>query len=60
MIWNAPKGVKHKNGKVWDPTTSKTKDLRDNAKTVEKERTKNEVDGKWSVGGKNSIAQQFE
>ena len=60
MIWKEPKGVKHKNGKIWDPTTKKTKELRDNAKAVEKQRAKDEADGKYSVGGKNSIAQQFE
>ena len=60
MIWNAPKGVKHKNGKVWDPTTRRTDKLRSNAKKVEKERTKAEEQGQWSVGGRNSITHQFE
>jgi hypothetical protein len=59
-VWLEPKGIKHKNGKVWDPTKKKTKELRDNAKAVEKQRAKDEADGKYSVGGKNSIAQQFE
>ena len=60
MIWKAPKGVKHKNGKVWDPTTNRTKALRENADTVEKTRAKDEKDGRWSVTGKNPIIQRFE
>jgi len=60
MIWNVPKGIKHKNGKVWDPTTKRTKELRENSKAEEKERAKNEEQGRWSVDGKNSIIHQFE
>jgi hypothetical protein len=61
VIWKEPKGVKHKNGKVWDPTTNRTKALRENAnQAVEKQRAKDETDGKWSVTGKNPIIQRFE
>ena len=59
-IWQAPQGKKHKNGKIWDPTTRRTDEFRKNAETVEKQRAKDEANGKWSIGGKNSIAQQFE
>jgi len=59
-IWTAPTGKKHKNGKVWDPTTKSTQALRDGAKEAEKSRAKDEKDGKYSVGGKHSITHQFE
>jgi len=60
VIWKEPKGVKHKNGKTWDPTTKRTEELKNNAEAAEKQRAKDENNGRWSVGGKNSIAQQFE
>lgn len=59
-IWKAPTGKKHKNGKVWDPTTKRTDAFRENAQAVEKQRAKDETDGKWSVTGKNPIIQRFE